>query len=127
MALKQPESVEECLYFSRRKLGENGKAVAWVFRKECPKCKTLMKKPKKTSLTYDCPECGYNEPKAEYEAAAVVNIEYVCPECGHAGEATSEYKRKTLQGVKSFIFVCGACKAKLGITKKMKEPKPKKK
>ncbi|MBR9692471.1 hypothetical protein GOV07_00910 [Candidatus Woesearchaeota archaeon] len=108
-------------------MGEKGKAMAWVFRKPCPKCKTLMKKPKKTSLTYDCPKCGYNEPKAEYEAAAVVNIEYVCPECSHAGETTSEFKRKTLQGVKSFIFVCEACKTKLGITKKMKVPKPKKK
>jgi len=121
--LKQPESVDQCVYFTRRKIGQKGKIVAWVFRKECPRCKELMRKPKKTSPTYDCPACGYAEPKAAHEASLVVNVDYVCPECGHAGETTTEYKRKNWHGVKAYVFVCGQCKAKLGITKKLKEPK----
>ncbi len=124
MALQQPKSVEECLYFSRRKLGEKGKVVAWAFRKECPKChKALMKKPNKRAAEYVCPECGYSEPKTEHEAGIVLNVEYVCPECGHAGETTTEYKRKTWRGVKAYVFTCANCKAKLGITKKLADPK----
>ncbi len=82
-----------------------------------------MKRPKKTSLTYDCPSCGYAEPKAEHEAGLVVNVEYVCPSCGHAGEATTEYKRKSWQGVKAYLFSCAQCKEKIGVTKKLKDPK----
>jgi predicted RNA-binding Zn-ribbon protein involved in translation (DUF1610 family) len=126
MALKQPESVDECLYFTRRKFDPKGHAMAWAFRKECPKCKKgLMKKPKKTSPTYDCPACGYSEPKTEHEESATINIEYVCPSCGHAGETTTPYKRRTWQGVKAFVFTCQACNEKIGLTKKMKEPKKK--
>ncbi len=38
MQLKKPDSMEECLYFTNRSIG-NGNAIAWVYRKECPKCK----------------------------------------------------------------------------------------
>lgn len=86
-----------------------------------------MKKPKKTSPTYDCPECGYTEPKGSYEESVEVNIEYVCPECNHAGETTAPYKRKTWKGAKAFVFICQSCNAKIGITKRMKDPKPPKK
>lgn len=82
-----------------------------------------MRKPKKTSPTYDCPVCGYTEPKKEHESSAIINIEYLCPECGHAGETTAPYVRKTWKGVKAYVFVCQSCNAKIGITKKMKEPK----
>ncbi len=124
MALKQPDSVDECVYFTRRALGPKGRVTAWAFWKECPQChKGLMKRPKKTSLTYDCPSCGYAEPKAEHEAGLVVNVEYVCPSCGHAGEATTEYKRKSWQGVKAYLFSCAQCKEKIGVTKKLKDPK----
>ncbi len=126
MTLTQPGSVDECLYFTRRALVPKGKIVAWAFRKECPQChKGLMKKPKKTSPTYDCPQCGYAEPKAEHEAEITVNVEYVCPFCGHAGEATTEYKRKSWQGVKAYVFPCAQCKERIGVTKKLKEPKQK--
>ncbi len=124
--MKQPESVDECLYFTRRKFEPKGGAVAWVFRKQCPKCKEgLMKKPKKTSPTYDCPKCGYAEPKKEHEETAELNIEYECPKCGHKGETTVEYKRRTWQGVKAYVFKCEECGEKIGLTKKMKEPKKK--
>ena len=37
MQLKKPDSMEECLYFTNRTIGD-GNAVAWVYRKTCPKC-----------------------------------------------------------------------------------------
>ena len=46
MALKKPGSAEECVYFTNRTIGD-GRAMAWVFRKECPKCKGIMGKPQK--------------------------------------------------------------------------------
>ena len=127
MALKRPDSVDECLYFTRRALlPTKGKIVAWAFRKRCPKCRNaLMAKPKKTSPTYDCPACGYTEPKAEHIADMVLNVEYTCPACSFSGETTTEYKRKPWQGVKAYIFACGKCGEKLGVTKKLKEPKKK--
>lgn len=121
---KHPESVEECLYFTRRKLGEKGKAMAWAFRKECPQChKALMKKPNKRAAEYVCPVCGYSEPKAEHEAGVEIFVEYVCPYCGHAGEATIPYKRKTWRGVKAYVFQCANCKEKIGLTKKLADLK----
>ena len=126
MALKQPESVDECLYFTRRALVPKGTIMAWAFRKGCPQChKGLMRKPKKTSPTYDCPECGYSEPKAEHIKGIVLNVEYTCPSCGHSGEATTEYRRKTWQGVKAYVFTCQQCGEKIGVTKKLKDPKKK--
>lgn len=127
MALRQPESVAETVYFTRRKLEPKGSIVAWAFRKECPKCKALMKKPKKTSPSYDCPKCDYKEPKVVHEESLTVNVEFVCPSCDHAGETTTPYKRKTWLGRKAFVFNCTNCNEKIGITKKMAEPKTKKK
>lgn len=131
MALRQPKSMEECVYFTRRVM-EKGKAVAWVFREECPAChKALMGKPinKKTgrakvrSTEYVCPQCNHTVPKQEYEDTLVCNIEYVCPHCGHDGETQVPFKRKKYKGVDSVIFLCEECNEKIPITKKMKEPK----
>ncbi len=44
MALRQPESMDEVIYFTRRVIG-NGKAVAWVYRKDCPECGAKMGNP----------------------------------------------------------------------------------
>jgi predicted RNA-binding Zn-ribbon protein involved in translation (DUF1610 family) len=132
IALKQPESMEECIYFSNRTMGE-GKARAWVFRKECPKCKATMGKPvvkgkvKIRADHYICPKCEFTESKEEHEDSLEMNIVYTCPECKHEGEATTQYKLKTWKGVKAYVFECGGCGEKIGITKKMKEPKVKKK
>lgn len=120
--MREPETVEECLYFTRRSFGD-GHIMAWAFRKECPKCKALMRKPKKTSPTYDCPECGHAEPKQEHEASVTLNIRYTCPFCQHTGETTTPYQRKTWQGVKAFVFVCEGCGKKVGVTKKLAAPK----
>ncbi len=133
MALKEPESMEELVYFTRRTIGEKGKVKAWAYKIKCPKChKALMGKPvengkvKIRATIYECPNCGYTESKAEHEKKLQLEIKYTCPFCEHKGETTIPYKRKTWQGVKAFVFQCESCGEKIGITKKMKEPKKKK-
>jgi len=65
MALQEPKSMDECVYFTNRLLG-NGKIRAWVFREQCPKCgKGLMGKPRD-------PKTGRAKIRSE---------EYVCPSC----------------------------------------------
>ena len=101
MALKKPSSVEECVYFTNRTIG-NGRAMAWVFRKECPKCrKGVMGKPQKKGGKLDkkadhylCYQCGYQESNEQVENSLVINVEYKCPYCSFESETTLEYKRK---------------------------------
>jgi len=130
MTLKKPTSMEECLYFTNR-IMDSGRAMAWVLRKECPKCKNgAMGKPKKKggridkkAEYYACYSCGYQESDEQFENGLVLNVEYKCPYCGNEGEATSEYKRKTFEGVPSYVFECEKCRKKIGLTKKLKESK----
>ncbi len=130
-----PESMDECFYFTNRKIkldeGE-GNIIAWVKKPKCPKCKKgIMGKPvnektgkvKIRAKEYKCPECGYTVSKEEFDPTLTVEIEYKCPFCGNEGEAETEYKRKTWKGVKAYVFKCGKCGKKIGITKKMKKPK----
>jgi hypothetical protein len=130
MGFTLPESMDECLYFSRRTLGKDGKAVAWVEKKMCPQCKKAkMGKPvekgsvKIRAPLYRCPACGHEEEKKAHEESCDVKIMYTCPFCKANGEAITPYKRKKLDGVDAFVFECTSCKKKLGITKKMKEKK----
>lgn len=125
--LKKPESMEECVYFTRRSLGDKGRVMAWVFKKTCDKCgEALMGKPvekgkvKIRAKEYVCPNCGNNEEKLEHEKKLEVSIDYTCPHCENEGEATTEYKRKTFKGVKAFVFNCEDCQEKIGISKKLK-------
>ncbi len=115
--------MEECLYFTRRKLEPRGSVVAWAFRKECPSCKALMRKPTKRSPRYECPSCGYAEEKKEHEASILLRVKYECPFCGKRGETTAPYKRRTWRGVQAYVFQCEFCKERIGITKKLKSPK----
>lgn len=132
MALKKPANVDECLYFTNRAI-DSGKAVAWVLRKECPQCgKGLMGKPEKKGGKidkkadyYGCSSCGYKESNEDFEKSLVLNVEYKCPYCGNEGETTSEYKRKTFEGVPSYVFECQKCHKKIGLTKKLKQTKKK--
>jgi predicted RNA-binding Zn-ribbon protein involved in translation (DUF1610 family) len=133
MTLKQPESMDELIYFTRRTLEPKGRLNAWAFKKMCPKCKkALMGKPVEKgkvrirALEYECPACKYVEEKLLHEDSLTVCVEYTCPSCSFVGEAEIPYKRKTWQGVKAFIFECGKCKTQIGVTKKMKAPKQKK-
>jgi ssDNA-binding Zn-finger/Zn-ribbon topoisomerase 1 len=132
MALKKPNSMEECLYFTNRSIGD-GFATAWVYRGICPKCTTptvgkpIKKNGKvdKKADVYECSTCKYQEPNEETEAKLKVEIQYKCPHCGNEGETTTEYARKTFEGVPSYVFECGKCNKKIGITKKMKKSKKK--
>ena len=132
MSLKKPNSAEECVYFTNRTI-DSGRAMAWVFRKECTKCKKgIMGKPQKKNGKFDkkadhyvCYSCGYKESNEQVENNLVLNIEYKCQYCGNEGETTTEYKRKTFEGVPSFVFECQKCHKKIGLTKKLKETKKK--
>ena len=148
--LKKPQSMDECVYFTNR-TSDSSRIVAWVFRKECPKCKGIMGKPKKPTKdktllaiknpteflakggkadkkaeNYVCYSCAYSESNEVVEDSLTVNVEYKCPACANEGEATTPYKRKTFEGVPSYVFECSKCKKKIGITKKLKESKKKK-
>ncbi|MBL7055681.1 hypothetical protein ISS07_02090 [Candidatus Woesearchaeota archaeon] len=130
MEIKKPNSMSECLFFTNRSLGE-GFAVAWVRRPTCSSCKEglmgkpLKKdgKPMKKAEFYECPQCKHQLPNEEMESQLKVEIEYQCPHCMKEGFAETEYVRKTFEGVKAFVFECGSCDKKLGITKKMKKTK----
>ncbi|HLD05681.1 MAG TPA: hypothetical protein VJG90_08230, partial [Candidatus Nanoarchaeia archaeon] len=126
-----PESMAECLYFTRRAVG-NSKTVAWVLKEPCPKCKKgMMGKPiekgkvKIRATEYVCPDCGYSEEKGVYEAKLTCNVQYTCAKCVHSGETTAPFKRKSFQGVKAIVFECQSCHEQIPITKKMKEIKKK--
>ena len=134
MSLTMPESMGECLYFSRRDFSNEGSAVSWVYKKDCPECgKAKMGKPvdektgkaKIRSKEYICPECGHTEEKQEHEESCNMEVLYKCPKCGHEGEISTPYKRKsfTLENgkkAKAVVFECEKCEEKIGITKKLK-------
>lgn len=131
----EPESMEALIYFTNRTLGDNGKIKCWVYRQDCPACgKAKMGKPldektgkpKIRAKEYVCPECNNTVEKAEHEATLTTEAKYVCPECGKEGEATTQFKRKKIDGVDTLRFNCQHCGANLDVTKKMKEKKEKK-
>lgn len=130
MALKQPESMEELVYFTNRDLG-SGSARVWVFRQMCTACgKALMAKPlkpdgkpKMRASEYACPECGHAAEKEEYEGSLTASAEITCPECGKDSELEVPFKRKNVGGAKALRLVCPHCQAKIDVTQKMKGPK----
>ena len=132
MALKEPESMDKCVYFSNRTLEDGkGKIMAWVFKEQCPKCgKALMGKPRDKSgkvqiraKEYVCPECKYTVPKQDFEDSLTCSIRYTCQHCGKSGETAIPYKRKNFQGVQALVFECQSCHQKIPITKKLKDLK----
>jgi len=139
MVLRQPESMDECVYYTKRNIGKDGKATVWVFREKCPKCgKALMGKPKdeKTGKVkiraneYQCPECKFMIKKEEYEDTLKANIMYTCPKCHFEGELQIPFKRKKTQifdeekqkkvSADALVFHCEKCNEKIAVTKKMK-------
>jgi predicted RNA-binding Zn-ribbon protein involved in translation (DUF1610 family) len=131
--------MDECIYFTRRKIGDKGQAVAWVFKEKCTKCgKGMMGKPKdeKTGKTkirakeYKCSECGYTVEKKEYEDTLTCNIQYTCPHCENKGEIQVSFKRKKVQvfdeesqkkkAIDAIKFQCQKCGKDVLVTKKMK-------
>ena len=127
MALSLPESMDELIYWTTRKIRE-GQSKAWVHKEDCPECgKAKMGKPvekgkvKIRAKYYVCPECNHTVDKQEYEETLTANIIYTCPHCKHKGEAQIPYKRKKFQKVDSLVFECESCNEKIPITKKMKK------
>jgi|SRR3989338_2600297 len=139
MTLREPESMDECVYFTNRLLDNEGYIKTWVFQELCPKCqKSLMGKPrdKKTGKAkiradeYECPSCSYKENKEEYEDKLTANIRYKCPYCKHEGEIQVPFKRKKVQRfneekqkketVEALVFDCSKCRKRIEVTKKMK-------
>ena len=134
MALRQPESMDELVYFTNRAIeGGKGSARVWVFRQTCPKCgKAMMGKPKdgkgkvKTrAKEYTCPVCNYTVPEQEYEDSLTANADYTCHACKASGEGQIPFKRKNIEGVQTLRFQCSSCKANIDVTKKLKEKKGK--
>ena len=136
MPLKEPQSMDECVYFSNRILGEKGKARVWVFREKCPKCNEgLMGKPldaktgrpKIRTKEFQCPKCKYSLPQEEYEDSLNANIQYTCPHCQNKDELQISFKRqkvrienpetgkkKTKQAIR---FQCSKCSKNIDIIK----------
>lgn len=134
MALQIPNSMKECVYFTRRATPEIGKVIAWVGRQQCPKCKKgTMGKPwnaegqkyRVRAKEYLCNTCGHVEEKATYEDKLTCSIMYTCPKCNTSGETQAPFKRKTWNGVPAIVYQCDKCNTKLGVTKKMKAVKKK--
>ena len=130
----EPTDVKGLLYFTNRSLDNGGKVFAWVYKKECPEChKAIMGKPvekgkvKMRAPIYVCPECGHEEEKIAHEDTLMVEAKYTCPECKKEGTGTVQYKKKTYQGIPSYVVDCEHCGFKIAITKKMKVKKVKKK
>ncbi len=132
IGFKEPESMDDLIYFTNRILENNGKIKAWVCKIDCPECKSAkMGKPvekgkvKIRAKEYICPKCGYTEEKSLHEEKLPIEIIYTCPYCSHSDQTATIYKRKTYQGVPSYVFDCQGCGKKIAITKKMKKPKKK--
>lgn len=141
MAIKEPESMGELVYFTNRQLdGGKGFAKAWTYKGKCPKCgKATMGKPKdpKTGKTrirakeYVCPTCHYTVEQEAYEGILHCQIKYQCPKCSFTGEIEIPFQRKRVmlfdeetqkkKAADALQFECGKCKEKINITKKMKE------
>lgn len=136
--LKEPTSVNECVYFTNRTLKESGKIIAWVFREKCQKCNNaLMGKPrdergkiKIRAKEYTCPSCNFTMQEKEYEDTLTCNIKYICPYCGNSDEAQVPFKRKKIMvaneetGKKTSLdvirFQCRKCSKNIDISKKLK-------
>ncbi len=138
MALKEPASMDDLVYFTNRNLGDKGKIKAWAYRNNCPKCnKALMGKPKgekgKVKIRaneYTCPSCNYTVQKEEYEDTLTFEGNYTCPHCQFEGEAQVPFIRKKKKifdeesqkktAVESVSFPCKSCGKIIDVTKKMK-------
>lgn len=134
--MREPDSMEECVYFTNRVLDKDGFIKAWVFRRNCPKCqKGLMGKPKEKgkvktrAAEYVCSICGYTVPEDEYESTLMIDIKYKC-DCGNSGELELPFQRKKIKRfdeetqksktVEAIRFNCQKCNKEHLITKKLK-------
>ncbi len=134
--MKEPQSTDECVYYTRRSLGE-GSVVAWAYKQDCPKCgKAKMGKPvekgkvKIRAKAYVCPACQYTVEKEEHEGQLTAEAVYTCPHCKKKGETAALFKRKKTKifdeetgkkvTVELLRFTCTSCGGNIDVTKKMK-------
>ena len=139
MSLKEPQSMDECVYFTNRELANEGYIKAWVFKEDCPECKkSKMGKPinpktgkaKIRAKEYECVSCGHKEEKENYENTLTCNVKYKCPYCRNEDETQIPFLRKKVtrfneekgkrESVEGVIFNCSKCEKRIEITKKMK-------
>ena len=94
MAVKLPNSTEEVVYWTTRKIGK-GQIKAWAYRGDCPECgKAKMGKPlgdkgnvKIRATYYECPKCRHK--KAYYwtvqtRAGDEAETKFLkCEKCSH--------------------------------------------
>ena len=138
MALVEPKSMDECVYFTNR-VSDKGKTRCWVIREKCTKCnKGLMSKPRdpKTgriqirAKEFKCSECNYTVAEQGYEDSLTANIQYTCQHCNHNGEIQVPFKRKKVKVfdeenmkskmIESLRFQCQKCSKNIDITHKLK-------
>jgi len=139
MSLNEPTSTQDVVYFTRRTLGAHGRVIAWVYRKDCPKCKKAqMGKPKDEksgkakvrAKEYTCPACKYTVGKYEFEETLTIEAKYTCPHCKKQGESSGPFNRKKMKvfddekqkkiSITMVRLPCQHCKGNIDITQKMK-------
>ena len=139
MAITQPKSMDECVYYTLRTMGDKGKVRAWILRSSCPKCKqALMTKPRdpKTgnfkirATEYVCPKCNFTINEDEYAQTLNPQAIYTCQKCGNNGDVEMLAKRKKVKifdeeeqkekTADAYQFLCSKCSEKINVTKKMK-------
>lgn len=103
MVIKEPTSMSECAFFTRRTIGAQGKIAAWVLRSQCPQCKQAMMGKPKDSKTgkvkirakeYVCPGCSYTVDEHTHEQALTITIKYTCQHCGQEGSTQQPFHFK---------------------------------
>jgi len=77
-------------------------------------------KVKVRSTNFVCPNCGREESKAVHEKKLVMQIRYTNQTGKEWKSATTEYKLKTWQGMKAYVFVNEFTGEKMGVTKRLK-------
>lgn len=130
-----PQSMDELLYFSNRRMPDGIRIIAWVDKVSCPECsKATMGKPvdpktgkvKVRSAVYQCPGCGFEEPKAAHEKRLVMQVRYTDETGKNWKAAQAPYQLKTWKGMKSYVFMNEFTGEKMGVTKRLKMKKEEK-
>ncbi len=124
-----PQSMDDLLYFSNRKLPDGVRIIAWVEKISCPACgDALMGKPvdektgkvKIRAAEFVCPACGHTEPKAAHLKKLSMQVRYTDTTGKNWKAATTEYKLRTWKGMKAYVFENEFTNEKMGVTKRLK-------